>query len=560
MHDPTGSRKERGVIMLLSCNTGNIPAGLDYIRESLKSRKVHSKAISKTILTSEEVLARLMSNAPDPEEKINVEVVGIFGNHTVRFRAKGEPFDAADIEKDLLFEQEDEEANIAIRRLLDKILGNNLHIDCRNGVNTAEVRVVKSRYSGLIYTLIALILGIGTGLFMQHFLPGELAKGISSNLFTPIYSMFMNALKMVVAPLVFFSIASSIADFGDIKALGRIALRIVTMYILTSVIAIGVGLLTYQIFPIGNTSLASAVSGEAAAETLAKSESATVSIKDTLVGIVPSDIITPFQKSDMLQIIFMAMVLGLAAASLSKKYPMGREILAVFNALASKITAVMVAFIPLVVFCSMAKMMISMNLSDLVNVILWVPVIYFGDVLMIIVYLLLLLVLAGLNPLTFLMKYYPAMVSAFTFSSSNAALPSSIKQCDEMGVSPKVYSFSLPLGATINMDGSCITLVITALFFAKIFGIPVTGSVLLSLFISIIVLSVGSPGVPGGNLVCIALLVPQIGIPAESISLVMGLYPLVSMMQTCANVTGDAVVTSIVSKHEGLMDTEKFLK
>ena len=108
------------------------------------------------------------------------------------------------------------------------------------------------------------------------------------------------------------------------------------------------------------------------------------------------------------------------------------------------------------------------------------------------------------------------------------------------------------------MDGSCITLMITALFFSKIFGIHVNGSVLLSLFIAIIVLSLGSPGIPGGNLVCIALLVPQIGIPAEAISLIMGLYPLVGMMQTCANVTGDAVVTTIVAKREKLLDVEKF--
>ncbi|MCR5023375.1 MAG: dicarboxylate/amino acid:cation symporter [Lachnospiraceae bacterium] len=177
---------------------------------------------------------------------------------------------------------------------------------------------------------------------------------------------------------------------------------------------------------------------------------------------------------------------------------------------------------------------------------------------MIIIYLLLLLFLAGLNPTIFLSKYYPAMAAAFTFASSNAALPTSIKQCDEMGISPKVYSFSLPLGATINMDGSCIALIISALFFAKIFNIEVTGGVLLSLFISIMVLSLGSPGVPGGNLVCIAILVPQIGIPAEAISLIMGLYPIMGMMQTCTNVTGDAVVTTIVAKHEKLMDLEKY--
>ena len=260
----------------------------------------------------------------------------------------------------------------------------------------------------------------------------------------------------------------------------------------------------------------------------------------------------------MLQLIFMATILGMAAAVLSSSKPGLRKALGTLNAAFSMITGKLVAFIPLVVFCSMAKMMIAMDLSKLANVLVWVPVIYAGDILMIGIYLLLLTLLARVNPLKFLSKYYPAMVAAFTFASSNAALPSSVKQCDEMGVSSRVYSFSLPLGATINMDGSCITLMISALFMARIFGIPATGGVLLSLFIAIMVLSVGSPGVPGGNLVCLALLIPQIGVPAEAISLVKGLYPLVSMMQTCANVTGDAVVTTIVARSEGLLDEKKY--
>ncbi len=112
--------------------------------------------------------------------------------------------------------------------------------------------------------------------------------------------------------------------------------------------------------------------------------------------------------------------------------------------------------------------------------------------------------------------------------------------------------------ATINMDGSCITLIISALYFARIYGLPVSANMLLSLFISIIILSMGSPGVPGGNLVCLTLLIPQIGVPAEAISLVMGLYPIIGMMQNMANVTGDAVVTTVTANMEGMLDKEKY--
>ena len=542
----------------ITSKSGCIQEGVEFIRQALKDKNLRSKEITRTMLTAEEVLAKIIANAPDEETPITIEVGGLLGNVEIIFKAKGKQFDAAELEKDLLFEQEDEEYNAVLRKLVDKVIGNSISVKNSDGRNVVLLKVRKSYYAGLIYTILALLLGVLSGYMIQILLPSELGKGISANLFAPIYTIFMNALKMIVGPLVFFSVASSIADFGDLKALGKIAFKVVIMYVFTSAIAICIGYLAYQIFPIGNPALADAVSAEAAAATLAKGEGVNISIKDTIVGIVPTDVLTPFQRSDMLQIIFMAVVLGMAVSVVSRKYPDARKTVSALNEICSKITTVMVSFIPLVVFCSMAKMMISMNFSNLLSTILWVPVVYFGDVLMIIAYLILLLVLSGLNPVKFLAKYYPAMFSAFTFASSNAALPSSIKGCEDLGVSQRVYSFSLPLGATVNMDGSCISLIITSLFFAKIFGIPMTDSALFSLFVAIIVLTLGSPGVPGGNLVCIALLVPKIGVPAEAISLVMGLYPLVGMMQTCANVTGDAVVTTIVAKRNNMLDEEKY--
>ena len=514
------------------------------------------------MLVAEEILEELCRNADEGAE-LRVEVGGIVGNVEIRYRCSGKEFYVSDIEEKMLLgkkSDKNDEANTVIRGLMDRLFGKTLTIRNDRGVNHVTQTVIRSSYATLIYTLSALILGVLTGLMIQHFLPAETGKAISGYVFAPIYTVFINALKMIVAPLVFFSIAASISEFSDLKALGRLAGRIVIMYVITSIIAIGVGMLTYTIFPIGNPDLVTAVDAEAASETIAKGESATISIKDTLVGIVPSDVVTPFQKSDMLQIIFMAVLLGIAAASLSAKVPLLRDIIRALDKGFSKITGGIVTFIPLIVFCSMAKMMISMNLTSLKDVLVWIPVVYFGDAIMICAYLLILLIIGGLNPIRFLGNYYPAMISGFTLASSNAALPSSIKQCERMGVSEKIYSFSLPLGATINMDGSCITLIISALYFARIYGLPVTSNMLLSLFIAIIVLSMGSPGVPGGNLVCLTLLIPQIGVPAEAISLVMGLYPIIGMMQTMANVTGDAVVTTVTATREGMLNKEKYNK
>ena len=543
----------------ISNKVSEIQKGVDYVQNELRKRKVPQKEIVRTLLTTEDVLAKLIETAT---EDISISVTGFLGSAEIRLSAKGKSIAVSDIKSSFLsdidgVDADNVELNAFIRRLVEKLFGENLSIKNEYGVNKAVIRAKKSPFRSLLITVSALIVGAAVGLGMQHFLPAAVSKAVSANIFTPIYSMFMNALKMVVAPLVFCSVASALADFSDLKALGRMAVKIVCFYLLTSMLAIGVGYVTYQIFPIGDSSLVASVT-DAAVSTIAKGQGVKISIRDTLVNIIPNNIITPFQKSDMLQLIFMAVVLGVASASLSNKFPSLRNALALANKLFSKITTAIVTFIPLIVFCSMAKMMLSMKLENFMSVIVWLPTIYAGCFLMIVVYFLLMLIFARVNPLKFLGKFYPAMFSAYTLAASNPALPSSIKQCDEMGVSKNVYSFSLPLGATINMDGSCISLMITSLFMAKIFGIPVTGSVLTTIIIAIMVLSVGSPGVPGGNLVCMTLLLPQIGVPAEAVSLVMGLYPVMAMMQTCANVTGDAVVTTIVAKQENLLDMEKY--
>jgi len=150
------------------------------------------------------------------------------------------------------------------------------------------------------------------------------------------------------------------------------------------------------------------------------------------------------------------------------------------------------------------------------------------------------------------------MFTSFSFGSSTATLPSSMSCCDNLGIQRKIYTFSIPLGATINMDGNCIILMVTAFFMAKTFSVDITSSLLFALVITIMSLSVGAPGVPGGNLVCIAMLLPIIGIPADAVSLVVGFYNLTGMIMSCTNVTGDAVVTTLIAKSEKALDVEKY--
>ena len=178
---------------------------------------------------------------------------------------------------------------------------------------------------------------------------------------------------------------------------------------------------------------------------------------------------------------------------------------------------------------------------------------------MLIVYGLAILIVGRLNPLTFFKKNLEGMVTSFSLCSSSAMMPVNMRICTEkMGISPKVSSFSIPLGATVNMDGSCINLTMSALFLAKMYGINVPTSTLISMAVTIILLSVGSPGVPGAGLVCIAVVLRCIGCPLEAVGLIMTVYPFVDLLITMSNTTGDMAATLVVAKSEHLLDERVF--
>jgi Na+/H+-dicarboxylate symporter len=171
------------------------------------------------------------------------------------------------------------------------------------------------------------------------------------------------------------------------------------------------------------------------------------------------------------------------------------------------------------------------------------------------IYGILVLVMARVNPAVFFRKIRQSMLTSFTLCSSSAAMPENLKTCtDKLGISPKVCNFSIPLGATINMDGTCISLVLTGLYLAKMYGVNVPGSALPALALTIILLSLGCPGVPGSGLVCLGIVLNQIGVPISAIGLVIAIDPVLDMFDTMSNTTGDIACATIVASKEGLLD------
>jgi len=274
---------------------------------------------------------------------------------------------------------------------------------------------------------------------------------------------------------------------------------------------------------------------------------------------VPTNIITPFLETNMLQIMFLAVLAGIAASAVGNEHKFFKDLILSANAVFGKITSIIVSFMPAAVFCSIGKMAAEINLSDFTSVALWMLICYLGYLCMVVIIYGILLLISGLNPLKFYKGFLPAALTAFSLSSSVATIPVSARMCDEkLGISKSLYSFSIPFGATVNMDGSCITFMITSLFMAKIFGIAITPSLLFTLVVSILLLSIGAPGVPGAGMVCMSILLPQIGISADALNIILGWYSLMAMGQTLCNCTGDAAITTVVARFEKLIDLKKY--
>ena len=178
-----------------------------------------------------------------------------------------------------------------------------------------------------------------------------------------------------------------------------------------------------------------------------------------------------------------------------------------------------------------------------------------GYIIMTLIYYALILFLGKLNPIPFAKKYAPTMLQVFSLSSSNAAIPLNMEVCDKLlGIKRKIYSLAIPMGATINMSGTCIHLAIFTLALAKAYGVQINGSIMISIIISILVLSMGAPGIPGSGLICLSILITQIGVPIEAIGIVMGIDPLCSMFRTMINCLGDVAVSAIIAKNENEID------
>jgi Na+/H+-dicarboxylate symporter len=360
--------------------------------------------------------------------------------------------------------------------------------------------------------------------------------------------MFITALKMLVVPLVLFSLISGVLGIGEVSTLGKIGFKSFLLYLLTTAIAIATAIFFAALSGIGEgvklTSSASFQAKEAPP------------LSEVFINIIPSNIFKAFSEGEMLQIIFFAILFGISVLMLGKKAKEIAKGVELLNEVMMNMVNIIMLTAPYAVFALIARAIstlgldLLMSLSGYVFVLVFALGVHLFGTLMVILKL-----FSGMSIKTFLKKMRNVQLFAFGTSSSNATIPVTLKTVTQrLGVDNSVASFTIPFGATINMDGTAIMQGVATVFIANVYGVDLSIADYLTVIVMSVLASIGTAGVPGVGLIMLSMVFAQVGLPVEGIGLILGVDRLLDMLRTAVNVSGDSVVSIVVAKSEGKLD------
>ena len=362
----------------------------------------------------------------------------------------------------------------------------------------------------------------------------------------PIGTIYINLLKFLVVPVVLFSITDGVISLKDLKRVGSVGLKTFIYYMFTTALAVVIGLVVVNLFKGYFPALSSADLG--ALEYTAKE---TPKVMDVIVNIFPSNLVQPMVAADMLPVIVIAIFFGAGILAAGEKGEKIGEWINCMNEVVMKIMMMIIEFTPYGVFCLMANVVAVNGASIVGTLALVIGVAYIGYIIhVVVVYGLSVKFLSKMSPIAFFKGIAPAMMCAFTTTSSNATLPLNIECCNNMGAEPEISSFVLPLGATINMDGTAIYQAVCAVFIACCYGIDLTLSQMAMIVLTATLASVGTAGVSGAGMIMLAMVLTSVGLPVEGIAIIAGVDKLFDMGRTTLNITGDATCAMWISRLE----------
>ena len=403
---------------------------------------------------------------------------------------------------------------------------------------------------------VALIIGAIFGIILHYIVPTSDFKDkvLIEGVFYIIGNGFLRLMQMLVVPLVFCSLVCGASAIGDTKTLGKVGIKTIGFYLVTTALAITVAL---SVAKVVNPGIGLDISSiEQAETTIAES----TSLADTLLNIIPKNPIQGLAEGNMLQIILFAIIVGIILAKLGSKVDVVSKFFSQFNDIMMEMTMIVMKVAPIGVFCLIARTFANIGFDAFIPMLKYMFSVFFALGLQcFVVYMVLLKGFTGLNPVKFIKKFAPVMGFAFSTATSNATIPMSIDTLSKkIGVNKKISSFTIPLGATINMDGTAIMQGVAVIFVAQAFNIGLDFVDYLTVIATATLASIGTAGVPGVGLITLSMVFNSVGLPVEGIALIMGIDRILDMTRTAVNITGDAVCTTIIACQSGDCDKEIF--
>lgn len=404
----------------------------------------------------------------------------------------------------------------------------------------------------------ALLAGVVLGVVLCYFVPDGKIKNdiIIEGILYVIGQGFIRLMKMLVVPLVFCSLVCGSMAIGDTKKLGTVGARTLIFYLATTAMAVTVAITVGNIINPGIGLDMSKIN--TTAQTVESMEA--TSFAETLLNIIPDNPFKALAGGEMLQVIVFALIVGVILAKLGDRADTVTNFFSQFNDIMMEMTMMVMSLAPIGVFCLIARTFANIGFSAflplakyMVAVLVALAIQCFG------IYQILLKLFTGLNPIRFIKKFFPVMAFAFSTATSNATIPLSIETLNKkVGVSKKISSFTIPLGATINMDGTSIMQGVAVVFAAQAFGISLTLTDYIVVIGTATLASIGTAGVPSVGLVTLTMVFNSVGLPVEAIGLIMGIDRILDMARTAVNITGDAVCTTVVAHQNHALDKSVF--
>ena len=524
----------------------NLSETLKQVNAALSKEKISKEEVMNANLLLEETFMR-MKNFGNVESA-QVKISKRFGDLTLTLECTGEEYNPLISATD--FEEYDEDY---LRTMILKSNATKMSYARKGNKNLVIIQVHESDKRQLYYTIFGMVSGIVIGLILKFTASPDVISFFSKTVGGSVNTMFMNALNMMIAPVVFFSIIDGITGLSNSASIGRIGGKLIGLYTVTTIIATVLGVASSMFIFESGVPIVGAVSSTAPKEE--------ISLLAGIIDVIPKDLIAPIINRNLLQVIFVAVIFGLCINKLGDKVKLLNDFVKAANTFCLTIITAIASFVPLVTFFAMATMVINLG-TDSIILLGKLFTLYLGCLFtMVVIYFIILVTLGKMSPIPMFKKLLGFVAIPFATSSANVTMPFTMRFCtDKVGISPKISSFSIPIGATVNMDGAAIFYATTCIMLLKMYGVEIGNAEIFTLAFAIFTISVGTPGIPGGGIVLAAAILGMFGVPAEAVSIVMGIIPIENMFGCATNITSDICLSTVVAKSENMLDENIYSK